>query len=80
VIDSYEWSGTCCSLSDRADGGCSLSVNGPGSFCERRVKGVDNYFAHSIADENTGQCPLSQYIVPIDEGCLMTVNGPGSTC
>jgi hypothetical protein len=67
VIDTYQWFGNCCSLRDRSDGGCRLTVNGPGSRCTLKVKGEENYFTYSIAEENDGKCPRSQYDVPIEE-------------
>jgi hypothetical protein len=68
VIDAYEWSGSCCSLSDRSEGGCLLTVNGPGSCCTLKVKGEENYFTYAITDDNQGECPQSQYDVPLGEG------------
>jgi hypothetical protein len=42
-----------------------LTVDGPGSFCELKVKNEENYFTYVMADENKGVCPPSQYKVPV---------------
>jgi hypothetical protein len=66
VLDTYDWpSGNCCSLSDHGNSSCMLTVDGPGSFCELKVKDEENYFTYVMADENKGVCPPSQYKVPV---------------
>jgi hypothetical protein len=68
VIDSYEWlSGNCCSLKDHGDGSCMLTVDGPGSFCELKVKDEENYFTYMMSNQNKGVCPRSQYKVPVQD-------------
>ena len=61
LVNSFQWEGSCCSLSDTQDGGCLLSVDGPGSDCTW-VAGNSEYTIF-VAEQNEGTCPDSLYSV-----------------
>lgn len=63
VVAQNLWSGTCCSLSDTRNGGCKLTVDGPGSECTVSDLKGQSSFTTQISTENDSKCPASQYDV-----------------
>jgi hypothetical protein len=64
VTQAYQWQGSCCSLSNTEDGGCRLTVDGPGSECT--FLDAASEYTIFVSEEAAGTCPESHYPVLTD--------------
>jgi hypothetical protein len=65
VAEEFVWSGTCCSLSSTENGGCTLTIDGPGSTCMWTWSEGYSSFTYEaiISESNENECPPTEYQV-----------------